>query len=160
MLKGIRECTREPVLWRTEDHGSKKPRTSVRTRGVPGLWRRLGSSGLSWHGSWVSCGWLRPLGGCSLPQGLCLEVACDHFSWAGCRTPGGPSEKWWAGASQYCSFPAVLTKLGECKGNSLSAGGKTRQPVGVLSLQQFKQVRGKWVLEMVSLNNSFYRLAD
>ena len=30
MLKGIRECTREPVLWRTEDHGSKKPRTSVK----------------------------------------------------------------------------------------------------------------------------------
>lgn len=28
MLKGIRECAREPVLWRTEEHVSKEPSIS------------------------------------------------------------------------------------------------------------------------------------
>lgn len=161
MLKGTRECARAPVLWRTEEGGSKKPRTSAKETWCARLEEGTGEL-CAQLARVLGLPWLAAVSWGLLPApGPCLEVTCNHFPpGAGCWIPGGPSEEWGAGASQYCSFPALPAAPGEGKGNSLSAGGKTRQPVGVSSLQQFKEVGGKWVLEMISPNSRFYRLAN
>lgn len=74
------------------------------------------------------------------PQGVLLEM-----------TSGDPPEGW-GGASQSCSFPALLAELGEHQGKTPWCGSQTRQPVGVSSLQ-LQQVRGQWVSKMILPNS-------
>lgn len=57
------------------------------------------------------------------------------------------------------SLPVLCAELGDSKGKPPGTG-ETRQPVGVSSLEQFKQVRGTWVLQIISPSSSCSRLAN
>ena len=87
-------------------------------------------------------------------QGTLLGRDLDPVLMGQLLPPGHPPEGW-AAASQCCSCLAPLAELwGHARGTPLVLAVKS-DSLGVSSLQQFCQVRGKLVLEVQLPNSSF-----